>query len=172
MADDTDDSHLPEDLMRYDLLMQTALREVVRLALARVAGGGLPGEHHFYLTIDTRHPGVRMSEALRERFPNELTIVLQHQFEDLVVEDAQFGVTLSFSGKPERLRIPYAAIRAFYDPAVEFGLQFSAMAADDGENETEEEKAAEGEGTAAPDDSPASSEDQDNVVSLDVFRKK
>ncbi|HHN67785.1 MAG TPA: hypothetical protein ENK15_07100 [Thermopetrobacter sp.] len=172
MTDDTNDTRAPDDLMRYELLMQTALRDVVRLALARVAANGLPGDHHFYVTIDTRHPGVRMPEALKARFPNELTIVLQHQFEDLEVQDVLFRVTLFFSGQPQRLQVPYAAIKAFYDPAVEFGLQFSAMAADDEANETQEEKAAEGEGAAAPHGSPASSEDQDNVVSLDVFRKK
>ena len=172
MTDDTNDTHAPEDLMRYDLLMQTALREVVRLALAKVAANGLPGEHHFYITIDTRHPGVRMSEALKARFPDELTIVLQHQFEDLEVEDVLFRVTLYFSGQPERLQVPYAAIKAFYDPAVEFGLQFSAMAAE----ETEKEQTPEDEGAAAPEDAPppssASSANEDNVVSLDVFRKK
>jgi len=119
------------DHIRYDLLAQEALRAVVRRVLTDVARDGLPGEHHFYVSFDTRAPGVRLSQRMREKYPEEMTIVLQHQFWDLVVGDTSFEVGLSFGGIPERLLVPFSALKGFFDPSVKFGLQFELAA--DGE---------------------------------------
>lgn len=132
------------DHIRYDLLAQDALRGVVKQVLADVAARGLPGEHHFYVTFDTRADGVKISDRLHEKFPEELTIVLQHQFWDLIVHDDRFDVGLSFNGIPERLTVPFAAIKGFFDPSVQFGLQFELAA-----EAKPQEKSAAGE-TAAP----------------------
>jgi uncharacterized protein len=115
------------DHIRYDILAQQALRGVVRTVLADVAKKGLPGEHHFKITFDTTAPGVRLSERMRSQYPEAMTIILQHQFWDLAVRDEDFEVGLSFGGVPERLALPFDAITAFYDPAVEFGFQFEAI---------------------------------------------
>ena len=116
---------MPVDHIRYDLLTQQALRAVVRRVLSDVAKtGSLPGEHHFYVTFDTRSPGVRLSPRLREKYPEEMTIVLQHQFWDLAVTEAHFEVALSFNGISEKLHVPLDAIKGFFDPSVQFGLQF------------------------------------------------
>jgi len=113
------------DHIRYDLLTQQALRAVVRRVLSDVAKvGSLPGEHHFYVTFDTRAPGVRLSARMKEQYPEEMTIVLQHQFWDLAVSDAHFEVALSFNGVSEKLHVPFEAIKGFFDPSVQFGLQF------------------------------------------------
>lgn len=112
------------DLIRYDLLAQDALRGVVRKVLTDVAKDGLPGEHHFFIAFDTRAPGLRISDRLREQFPEEMTIVLQHQFWDLKVGEHAFEVGVSFNGAPERLLIPFTAVKGFFDPSVQFGLQF------------------------------------------------
>ena len=112
------------DLIRYDLLVQEALKGVVRRVLVDATRDGLPGEHHFYISFRTEHAGVRLSGRLRERYPQDMTIVLQHQFENLVVGDAAFEVGLSFSGVPERLRVPFDALTGFFDPSVQFGLKF------------------------------------------------
>lgn len=112
------------DHIRYDLLTQQALRGVVRSVLADAVKKGLPGEHHFYITFDTRADGVRLSQRLRGQYPEEMTIILQHQFWDLAVNDDTFEVGLSFGGIPERLTIPFEAVRGFFDPSVQFGLQF------------------------------------------------
>lgn len=122
------------DHIRYDLLAQDALRAVVRNVLAEAAKHGLPGEHHFYISFDTRAEGVRLSPRLREQYPEEITIILQHQFWDLIVRENDFEVGLSFGGVPERLTIPFSAIKGFFDPSVQFGLQFEtiAVAAEDG----------------------------------------
>lgn len=117
---------MSDDALRYDLMVENALRGVVRQALALTAERGLPGNHHFYITFRTDHPGVTLADHLRQRYPREMTIVLQLQFWGLKVEDEAFEVTLSFSDKPERLHIPFAAITAFADPSVRFGLQFEA----------------------------------------------
>jgi uncharacterized protein len=127
---------MPEHHIRYDLLAQQALRGVVRTVLADVAKKGLPGEHHFKITFNTVAPGVRLSDRMRAQYPETMTIILQHQFWDLTVGDDAFEVGLSFGGVPERLMVPFDAIVAFYDPAVQFGFQFEPMdaaaAADDG----------------------------------------
>jgi len=116
---------MPVDHIRYDLLTQQALRAVVRRVLSDVAKtGSLPGEHHFYVTFDTRSPGVKLSPRLREQYPEEMTIVLQHQFWDLAVTDTHFEVALSFNGISEKLHVPLEAIKGFFDPSVQFGLQF------------------------------------------------
>ena len=126
------------DLIRYDLLVQDALRGVVRRVLTDVARDGLPGDHHLYVSFDTQAPGVRLSPRLKERYPEEMTVVLQHQFWDLVVTDQFFEVGLSFNGIPERLHIPFAALKGFFDPSVKFGLQFEPMTDDELEDADEE----------------------------------
>ncbi|WP_051929292.1 SspB family protein [Thermopetrobacter sp. TC1] len=175
------------DLMRYDLLTQAALRQVIRMALKRVEKEGLPGEHHFYIAFDTRHPGVVLSERLRERYPEEMTIVLQHQFWNLKVHAHSFEVGLSFGGVPERLEIPFEAIKGFFDPSVQFGLQFEVSMPEEGETSEMEPLAADTEEkTASAEEKPEASEaaessataedekgeDAPKVISLDAFRKK
>jgi uncharacterized protein len=113
-----------QDLIRYDILAQDALRGVIRKVLGEVVKTGLPGDHHFFITFLTSAPGVRISSRLREKYPELMTIVIQHQYWDLAVTDASFEVGLSFSDIPERLLVPFAAIRGFYDPAVNFELEF------------------------------------------------
>jgi hypothetical protein len=115
------------DHIRYDLLTQQALRGVVRSVLADAAKKGLPGEHHFYISFDTRADGVRISERLRTQYPEEMTIILQHQFWDMKVGDDEFEVGLSFGGIPEKLTVPFVAINGFFDPSVQFGLQFEEV---------------------------------------------
>jgi hypothetical protein len=115
------------DHIRYDLLAQDALRGVVRRVLQDTMRDGLPGEHHFYIAFDTRAPGVRLSPRLLERYPEEMTVILQHQFWDLSVSDYGFEVGLSFSGIPERLFVPFSALKGFFDPSVQFGLQFEVV---------------------------------------------
>jgi hypothetical protein len=116
---------MPVDHIRYDLLTQDALRGVIRTVLTDAAIKGLPAEHHFFITFDTRAEGVRMSARLRASYPGEMTIVLQHQFWDLTVGEDDFDVGLAFNGIPERLHIPLKAVKAFMDPSVQFGLQFT-----------------------------------------------
>lgn len=124
-----------KDLIRYDLLVQDALKGVVRKVLID-AKDGLPGEHHFYISFQTDFPGVRLSNRLREKYPQEMTIVLQHQYWDLNVTEHTFEVGLSFSGIPERLLIPFDALTGFFDPSVQFGLKFDSQ--DDDEEEAPE----------------------------------
>jgi hypothetical protein len=112
------------DLIRYDLLVQDALRNAVRRVLVEAARDGLPGDHHFFISFRTQAPGVRLSNRMREQYPQEMTIVLQHQYWDLVVGDLGFEVGLSFHGKSETLAIPFAAVTGFFDPSVDFGLKF------------------------------------------------
>ena len=119
---------MTKDILRYDLMVQDALKGVVRKILAEAGRDGLPGDHHFYITFRTGAPGVRLSQRLRDKHPDEMTIVLQHQFWDLNVSDHAFEVGLSFSGVPERLLIPYDAITTFFDPSVQFGLKFETQA--------------------------------------------
>ncbi len=116
---------MPVDHIRYELLTQDALRGVIRVVLTDAAVKGLPGDHHFYITFDTRVEGVRLSARLKASYPEEMTIVLQHQFWDLTVGEDDFDVGLAFNGIPERLHIPFRAVKAFVDPSVQFGLQFS-----------------------------------------------
>jgi uncharacterized protein len=132
------------DFIRYDLLVQDALRSVVRRVLSEApCNGPPPGEHHFTITYRTDAPGVRMSRRLQEQWPHELTIILQHQYSGLMVDEAGFSVVLSFRGKPEQLYVPFDAIVGFFDPSVEFGLKFEIAegeADDDGEDEAEDHR--------------------------------
>lgn len=121
------------DHIRYDLLTQQALRGVVRTVLGDAARKGLPGEHHFYISFDTKAEGVRLSDRLRGQYPEQMTIILQHQFWDLEVDDTGFEVGLSFGGVPEKLYVPFDSIKGFFDPSVQFGLQFE----DAGETEAQ-----------------------------------
>jgi hypothetical protein len=176
------------DHIRYDLLTQKALRGVLHHVLTDVAKNGLPGDHHFYISFHTDAPGVRISPRLLERHPNEMTIVLQHQFWDLTVTDQGFEVGLSFQGVPERLVIPFAAIKGFFDPSVQFGLQFEiasdeqasapvAAAAQDTVAKPVAVPAPTGEGAVAASAEPSPATDTPaqggaEVVQLDRFRKK
>lgn len=160
---------MPNDGLPYDRYVQDALKQVMRRALAEVAENGFPGQHHFYVTFRTAHPGVEVPDHLRSQYADEMTIVLQHQFFGLEVHDERFEVTLSFNKQMERLVIPFDAITAFVDPAVSFGLQFQtegapAPAAEEGTEAAEGEEAEEG-----PDGAPA--EPAEKIVSLDAFRK-
>jgi uncharacterized protein len=160
--------------LRYDKMVEGALRGVVREALTQAATHGLPGNHHFYLTFRTNHPAISIPDYLREQYPSEMTIVLQYQYYDLEVDDEGFGVTLSFNNIRERLLVPFAAITTFADPSVNFALQFQPLhaadavgAVDDIEAEVTERVAAEAEKGAA-EEQPKMGE----VVALDAFRKK
>jgi hypothetical protein len=115
---------MAKDILRYDLMVQEALKGVVRKILGEAGRDGLPGDHHFYVTFRTTAAGVRLSQRLREKHPEEMTVVLQHQFWDLNVSDHAFEVGLSFSGVPERLLVPFDSITTFFDPSVQFGLKF------------------------------------------------
>jgi uncharacterized protein len=167
---------MPEDLMRYDQLAQNALKGVVREALRKVEKSGLPGDHHFYIAFNTRFPGVSIGERLAERYPREMTVVLQHQFYNLLVTEDRFQVELTFDNIPEKLVVPFAAVKGFLDPAVQFGLQFEVVTEETATekkpaistklsgNEPPDENA---DGAAAPEADTAP-----KVVSLDAFRKK
>jgi uncharacterized protein len=111
-------------MIDYETLAQEAMRGVVRTVLQRAAKSGLPGDHHFYISFDTEHLGVSLSKRLKEKYPAEMTIVLQHRFWDLIVSDERFEVKLTFDGIPERLVVPFSSIRVFFDPSVRYGLQF------------------------------------------------
>ncbi|RLQ88152.1 SspB family protein [Notoacmeibacter ruber] len=115
---------MTQDQIRYDILAQEALRGVMRKVLTEVTKAGLPGNHHFFITFLTNFPGVRVSSRLREKYPEQMTIVLQYQYWDLTVTDTGFSVGLSFSDIPEKLEVPFAAVRGFYDPSVNFELEF------------------------------------------------
>jgi hypothetical protein len=146
----------------YGNLMHRAMRGLIQQVLTRVAQDGLPGSHHFFITFDTTHPAVGMADWLRARYPAEMTIVLQHWFENLSVDDDGFAVTLNFGNQPEPLRIPFDALRTFVDPSVEFGLRFETHEAEDDDGEADER-----EPPPQPPPSPQGAE----VVSLDKFRK-
>ena len=115
---------MAESEIDYAKLLQRAMRSVVREVLSRAAHDGLPGEHHFYLSLRTDHPQAQVPAFLRQRFPEEITVVLQHQYDDLIVDDDGFAVTLRFDGTPARLVVPWEAVVAFFDPVAEFGLRF------------------------------------------------
>lgn len=183
-----------DDAINYELLVEDSLRTVVRSALALVAHEGLPGDAHFYISFNTSHPDVDISDSLRNAHKDEMTIVLQHQFWDLAVTEHNFSVGLSFSGVQHRLKIPFSAITHFTDPSVGFGLQFSgaedAEGADDGSSDgtadtntptvveagskpASDDNAAEKNNTAPDimDTDTADTTDSAKVVSLDHFRK-
>ena len=167
---------MSKDLLNYETMVERALKSVVVEALTQVAENGLPGSHHLYVTFATDFPGVELPNHLHEKFPEELTIVLQHQFWDLTVEEDRFLVTLSFNDIQERLAIPFPAIKAFADPSVNFGLQLkfegeidvtSPAVLEEPDAKPEAEPEPEIESTPAE-----TAEDDDNVVTLDAFRKK
>jgi len=134
-----DDEPQNEDLIRYDILTQEALRGVIKRVLEEVMNCGLPGEHHFFITFDTNHPGVRLSKRMKERYPEDMTIVIQHTYWDLEVNEGSFKIDLSFDDIRERLKIPYDAVKGFFDPWVKFGLQFESVHGSDN-TEVEPEK--------------------------------
>ncbi len=162
----------------YDYMMQRALRYLMRDVLELVADvGDAPGEHHFYIEFLTGAPGVSIPDFLLEDYPERMTIVLQHQFEQLTVEKSGFGVTLWFKGKEARLEIPFAAVTSFADPSVQFGLRFEPVENDEASDDTAEETSSvESDKTEAADnsDDPADKKEKDgaDIVSLDAFRKK
>lgn len=172
------------EVLRYDLMLQRALRSVLREALTEVAERGLPGDHHLYITFRTSAPGVMLADSLRARFPDEMTIVLQHEFWGLDVMEDSFQVTLSFSNRHERLTVPFSAVIAFADPSVRFGLQLEPSAADKAQAEStpaeSEAKApsskgeAEGDRNDDDDDGGGGGDGRggDKVVTLDRFRRK
>jgi hypothetical protein len=162
---------MAEDLIRYDILAQEALRGVVRKVLSEVARTGLPGDHHFFISFVTKAPGVRLSQRLLEQYDKEMTIVLQNQFGGLKVTETGFEVELSFDGRPELLGIPFSAIKGFFDPSVQFGLQFDVDRATPADGELEVDVAAD-DAPAAPRPVPAPAPEGEKVVSLDSFRKK
>ena len=164
MSDET-----PESLIPYDEIVQDALRAVVGRVLGEVErSGGLPGGHHFYITFKTKAPGVAIPKHLSERFPDEMTIVIQHRFWDLKVEDEDFTVGLSFGGVPATLHVPFAAVTQFHDPAVEFALTFQANA----EEVPHEEHEQAGNDAPQEDSRVEAADDGSNVVSVDFTRKK
>lgn len=167
MTEETADSLIP-----YDDIVQEALRAVVGRVLGEIidAGSVLPGNHHFYITFKTGAPGVSIPDSLRERFPDEMTIVLQNKFWDLGVDEEGFTVGLTFNAIPAKLDIPFSAITAFVDPAVDFGLQFQATVAD---MAPEAHDDAENDGSDGRDLSAITdAEDGSNVVNVDFGRKK
>jgi hypothetical protein len=170
MSDDTPDSMIP-----YDEIVQEALRAVVGRVLGEIVIGGsqLPGNHHFYITFKTGASGVSIPPHLQERFPDEMTIVLQNKFSDLEVREDGFSVRLSFNQIPSKLSIPYSAITAFVDPAVDFGLQFQASA-EEMAHELHENAENDGNETRANDGSKDDGGDSNgsNVVTVDFGRKK
>lgn len=165
---------MTQDGIRYEKLVEDALRGVVRAALEDVADHGLPGAHHFYITFRTDGAGVEIPDYLREKYPSEMTIVLQYQFWDLIVEEDFFSITLSFNNVGENMVIPFAAISGFADPSVKFGLQFhtpeSELAEDEPPVTAKKKKSPPPAADSAPDS--VSVGGGDNVVTLDKFRKK
>jgi uncharacterized protein len=166
------DDAAPDSLIPYDEIVQEALRAVVGRVLGQVidSGGELPGNHHFYITFKTGAAGVSIPTHLRERFPDEMTIVLQNKFWDLGVSEDSFTVGLSFNQIPAKLVIPFAAITAFVDPAVEFGLQFQAVVPDMEPTDHEDAENDSPERAEKPD--VTKNDDGSNVVSVDFGRKK
>ncbi|MEQ1789581.1 MAG: ClpXP protease specificity-enhancing factor SspB [Rickettsiales bacterium] len=165
---------MDEDHLHYPVLIDQAMRGVVRDVLRRVQTNGLPGNHHFYISYSTLHSGVKMSAQLRAKYPKEITIVIQHQFWDFKVEDQQFHITLSFGGAPEKLTVPFAALTAFADPSIKFGLQFqqSGMFEVDSITINDLEQANEPKETALPPIEGEATDSEDKIISLDSFRKK
>jgi len=168
----------PVDDMHYELLMQDALRGVIRLALERAAGpDGIPGAHHFYITFKTRAPGVSVPPDILAKYPDEMTVVMQHQYWDLKVEQTRFSVMLKFGGMPKVLAMPYTAVTRFYDPSVQFLLQFEPPPAAQAETKGLPAPPPEAKAEAALAPAPASpaapaKEGEPKIVSLDQFRKK
>ena len=149
------------DKIDYGNLMHDAMRHLIQIVLQDVAESGLPGEHHFYITFDTTHPDVDIAEWLRDRYPSDMTIVIQHWFDNLIVTDEGFSISLNFGDQPETLKIPFDSIQTFVDPSVEFGLRFEMQDQEDGDE------------VEAPMDTNIEDDNsiEADVVSLDSFRK-
>ena len=152
------------DEIDYGNLMHNAMRSLIQDVLTEVKNNGLPGEHHFFITFDTNHTGVEMASWLKDRYPTEITVVMQHWYDDLEVNDDGFSVTLNFGDTPEHLVIPYEAILTFVDPSVEFGLRFETNEDDD---DTDEQKPTVSEES----NKDETKKETGQVVSLDNFRK-
>jgi uncharacterized protein len=150
----------------YGNLMHRAMRGLIQTVLSDVADHGLPGNHHFFITFDTNHPDVAIADWLRARYPDEMTIVIQHWYENLNVTDDGFTITLNFGNAPEPMVIPFDAVRTFVDPSVEFGLRFETH--EDDQDEADDDSDEEGDDT---DDAPDAPRPAAEVVSLDKFRK-
>ncbi len=169
---DKGDNDKGGDELHYDVWIEDALRGVIHRALSLVVKRGLPGEHHFYITFDTAEKGVKLSPILRRKYPDEMTIVIQHQFDNLLVSENGFEITLRFSGKAERLVIPFSAVTSFADPHVNFGLQLKM------ENVTEEGMSVEHSSFTAGEEEPEEKKEEPTatktgeVIALDSFRKK
>ncbi|TKD17565.1 hypothetical protein FBT96_13885 [Rhodobacter capsulatus] len=146
----------------YGTLMHRAMRGLIQTVLTEVAEHGLPGAHHFFITFDTRAPQVEMADWLKSRYPEEMTIVIQHWFDNLVVTDEGFSITLNFGNQPEPLVIPFDAVHTFVDPSVEFGLRFESQDSDEEDEDEDEDE---------PADEPEKPRTEAEVVSLDKFRK-
>ena len=151
--------------INYGALMHQAMRGLIRQVLTDVAQNGLPGKHHFFITFDTRHPDVEIADWLRDRYPADMTVVMQNWFDDLDVRDDGFSITLNFGNAPERLNIPYDSLETFVDPSVEFGLRFEHLDDEGAEPEDSADDAPIVE--MVEEDKPKDAE----VVSLDKFRK-
>jgi hypothetical protein len=163
------------DSIDYGNLMHSAMRSLIKTVLIDVKEHGLPGEHHFFITFDTTHPDVQIADWLRERYPNEMTVVVQHWFDDLEVRDDGFSITLNFGDAPEPLNIPFDALRTFVDPSVEFGLRFESQEDEDDETGLHsveaEEDIAEAPFEAEAEDAIEAPKQDAEIVSLDAFRK-
>lgn len=157
----------------YGNLMHRAMRSLIQEVLEGIAVDGLPGEHHFFITFDTTHPDVEIADWLSDRYPEEMTIVVQHWFDNLVVSDVGFAITLNFGDNPEPLYVPFDALKTFVDPSVEFGLRFETQETGDDENLVQLDEAT---ASSAPEQDTHGTTDDDphkdaEVVSLDSFRK-
>lgn len=162
------------DIIDYPALIDSAMRDVVKNAIAQAAESGLPGDHHFFISFMTHYPGVVISDALKTRFPDEMTIVVQHQYRDLNVTGEAFSVVLSFNNVPEKLVVPFAALTAFADPSVKFGLQFHAEMDEESEDDTPpppKSKKKE-DGAKMPTIEREKSDGSAEIITLDAFRKK
>lgn len=155
--------------IEYGNLMHRALRRLIQEVLEDVRDNGLPGDHHFFITFDTRYPDVKIAQWLMDRYPSDMTVVIQHWFDNLEITDQGFAVTLNFGDSPEPLYIPFESIKTFVDPSVEFGLRFESQSEDEDEEDDTVSEIAPVD--PEPVEEPAEASDAD-VVSLDSFRKK
>jgi hypothetical protein len=159
---------MTDDLLRYDKMVEKALRDVVRNALETVAADGLPGEHHFYISFATAYPGVDIPDYLVKQYPDEMTIVLQYQFFNLEITEEYFSVGLSFNNIREKLTVPFQSITTFADPSVNFALQFQSIGGDSDDDSDDDSDPP----TADGETKPPKEEKRGEVISLDMFRKK